>query len=174
MLQEMNNDDHICDCCLNKRSRIIGIRDRSKMILPKERYTNEDCVIFAKIIKGILSYELAETMTYDEAVEHYAGSKENTILYNQASYIHFDSKSRREAHSIALDFVFSDILGFKKHCQSCSIALTKAICRSNINSIQTLEIVLSEFVIGILKRNKRDRYGTFNKDKQPKSKKGAS
>lgn len=150
--------DRLCGCCKNERTRIIGIPKREYMPLAKDKYTYKDGVIFAKVIKGILSFEFANNMTYDQAVKHYAGSDENANMYNGASFIFDESSRRREPHSIVIDLIFADIMGIDKHCQSCSLSLTKKIQSSTIDNVESLDIALSEFVIGVLKRNIRGRY----------------
>jgi hypothetical protein len=152
------SNSHICECCLNERKRTVADPKREAMPLAKDKYTLEDAVVFAKVTKGILSYEFANTLTYDEAVIHYAGSKEGADLYNGASFIFDESSHRREPSSLVNDFIFTDILGIKRHCQACTLSLTKKIQSSNITDIETLEIALSEFVVGVLKRNIRGRY----------------
>lgn len=133
------------------------------MPLSKDKYSIDDLVVFCKVTKGILSFEFADKMNYDEAVVYYAGNKESANMYNGASFVFHESRTRREAHSIVNDFIFLDYFGFDGHCQACGLSLVKKIQSSNIQDILSFEIAMTEFVIEILKRNNRDRYGTVSK-----------
>lgn len=144
------SDDHVCPICHTK-NKVKSIYAIDKRQFPSySKIQKDDLVDMVKIMRGILSFKLANEMDYFSAIRHYAKDNSMALMYENLSF----NASRHRSMSnetLVIHRVFELVGGIDRKCAGCTMSFKNALLLEDINSLNHIEIALTKSIIKLTK-----------------------